>query len=146
VLDNSLGYRLHKLVGDLDRAADKLLRVHMGFSYKRAIFLLALQQCGTVTQHELAVALGYSDPAVSTMLLELAHAGYVQTAPSPDHGRKRLVTITPKGSEVVAAGRQLLDERLDALLVAAGVDAQHFGALIDRVSSALGAKIEEELA
>jgi DNA-binding MarR family transcriptional regulator len=118
----------------------------MGFSYKRAIFLLALQQRGTVTQHELAVALGYSDPAVSTMLLVLAHEGYVQTTPSPDHGRKRLVTITPKGSDVVAASRQLLDERLDVLLMAAGVDAQHVGGLIDRVSSALGAKIEEELA
>jgi DNA-binding MarR family transcriptional regulator len=145
MLDNSLGYRLHKLVGNLDRAADKLLRAHLGLSYQRALFLLALQQCGTVTQHELAVALGYSDAAVSTMLLELAHEGYVQTAPSPEHGRKRLVTITPNGSAAIAAGRQLLDGRLDALLVAAGVDAQHFGELIDRVSSALGAKIEEEM-
>jgi DNA-binding MarR family transcriptional regulator len=78
-----------------------------------------------LTQHELAVALGYSDPAVSTMLLELAKDGYIRTTPSPEHGRKRLVTITPKGSEMVANGRHLLDSRFDELMQAAGVNAQH---------------------
>jgi DNA-binding MarR family transcriptional regulator len=98
----------------------------MGISYKRVLFLAVLQECGTVTQHALAVALGYSDPAVSMMLLELAKEGYLRTTPSPEHGRKRLVTITPKGSEVVANGRHLLDSRFDQLMQAAGVDSHHF--------------------
>ena len=144
MLEKSSAYLLHKLVFELDRAADHLLQTHMGISYKRALFLIVLQQCGTVTQHALAVALGYSDPAVSTMLLELAKDGYLSTTPSPEHGRKRLVTITPKGSEVVAKGRHLLDSHFDQLMVIAGIDAQHFRELTERLHQALIAKMKKE--
>jgi DNA-binding MarR family transcriptional regulator len=144
VPDTSLAYLLGKLMFELDRAADKLLQTHLGISYKRVLFLTVLRQCGTVTQHELAVALGYSDPAVSTMLVELAKDDYIQTTPSKTHGRKRLVTITPKGSEVVAKGRHLLDAHFDQLMVIAGVDTQHFRELTERVHLALMAKMKEE--
>src|SRR3954469_8221301 len=121
MLNNLPAYALHKLVFELDRAADQVLRAHVGISYKRALFLLVLQAHGTITQHELAVALGYSDPAVSTMLLELAKASYITTTKSPAHGRKRLVSITPKGSAVVVQGRSLLDMHFDQLMMIAGV-------------------------
>jgi len=143
-MDESPAYLLHKLVLEMDRAADRLLRTHLGISYKRALFLFVLQQHGTITQHELAVALGYSDPAVSTMLLELAKDGYLRTTPSPEHGRKRLVTITPKGSEGVAQGRQLLDSHFDQLMVAAGVDAQHYSELTEQLYQALVTKMKKE--
>jgi DNA-binding MarR family transcriptional regulator len=142
--DHAPAHLLHKLVFALDRAADQLLRAHVGISYKRALFLLVLQQHGTITQHELACALGYSDPAVSTMLLELAKQGYVTMAPSPAHGRKRLVTLTDKGRDVVMEGIQLLDARFDQLLVTAAVDADHYHALTERVYQALMAKTKEE--
>ena len=51
MIDNSLAYLLHKVVSQLDRAADKLLRTHLDMSYKRVIFLLVLKQHGTVSQH-----------------------------------------------------------------------------------------------
>src|SRR5947207_6820822 len=125
-MDTSLAYLLGKLMFEIDRAADKLLQTHVGISYKRFLFLTVLQHCGTVTQHELAVALGYSDPAVSTMLVELAKDDHIQTTKSPEHGRKRLVTITTKGSEVVPHGRQPLDAHFDQLMRIADIDAQHY--------------------
>src|SRR6266852_74355 len=136
-MDASPAYLLGRFVFALDRAADHLLQTQVGVSYKRALFLIVLQHCGTVTQHELAVALGYSDPAVSTMLVELAKEGYLQTIVSPQHARKRLVSITAKGSEVVAQGRQLLDAHFDRLMQAAGVDAQHYHDLNEQVYLAL---------
>ncbi|MFL5624740.1 MAG: MarR family winged helix-turn-helix transcriptional regulator [Ktedonobacteraceae bacterium] len=142
---NSLAYLLGKLMFEIDRAADHLLQTHVGISYRRFLFLTVLQHCGTVTQHELAVALGYSDPAVSTMLVELAKDGYIRTTPSPEHGRKRLVSITLKANEVVAQGRQLLDSHFDQLLVIAGVDAQHYRELTERLHQALIAKMKEKL-
>jgi DNA-binding MarR family transcriptional regulator len=144
VLDNAPAYLLHQLVFELDRAADQLLRTQMGISYKRMLFLAVLRECGTVTQHALAVALGYSDPAVSTMLLELAKDGYLSTTPSPEHRRKRLVTITPKGNEVVANGRHLLDSRFDQLMQAAGVDAQHYRELTEQLYHTLVANMKKE--
>jgi DNA-binding MarR family transcriptional regulator len=139
-MDNSSAYLLHKLVFELDRAADQLLQTQAGISYKRAFFLVVLQQCGTVTQHELAVALGYSDPAVSTMLLELTKDGYVTTTKSPEHARKRLVALTPKGSELVTQGRHLLDSSFDQLMQDAGVDAQHYCELTEQIYQTLVAK------
>jgi DNA-binding MarR family transcriptional regulator len=92
----------------------------------------------------LAVALGYSDPAVSTMLLELAKDGYISAIQSPDHGRKRLVTITPKGSEVVEKGRHLVGAHFDQLMEAAGVDPQHYHELTEKIYQALEIKMKEE--
>jgi len=144
VVNNSLAYLLGKLMFEMDRAADHLLQTQVSISYSRFLFLTVLQHSGTVTQHELAVALGYSDPAVSTMLVELAKDGYIRTTPSPEHGRKRLVTITPKGNEVVAQGRQLLDSHFDQLMLIADIDAQHFRELSERLHQALIAKMKKE--
>lgn len=142
--DVSLAYLMGKLIFEIDRAADQILQAQVGISYKRLLFLIVLQHSGTVTQHELAVALGYSDPAVSTMLVELVKDGYVETAPSPEHRRKRLVTMTPKGSEVLAQGRQLLDAHFDRLMEIAGVDAQHYRELTEKLHQALLTKMKEE--
>jgi len=143
-VDTSLTFLLGKFMFEIDRAADQLLQVHVGISYRRFLFLTVLQFRGTVTQHELAVALGYSDPAVSTMLVELAKVGYVQTKPSPEHGRKRLVTITPKGSEIVAQGRKVLDSHFDQLMIIANVDAKHYRDLTERLYEALITKMKKE--
>ena len=143
-MDYSLSYLVGKLTFELDHAADQLLQEHVGISYRRFLFLTVLQHTGTVTQHELAVALGYSDPAVSTMLVELARDGYVQTAQSPEHRRKRLVTITLLGSEVVAQGRKLLDSHFDQLLLNAGVDADQYRELTERLHQALITKTKKE--
>ncbi len=143
-MGDSTGYLLGRFMFELDRTADKLLQTRVGISYKRALFLIVLQHSGTVTQHELAVALGYSDPAVSAMLAELVKDGYIQITPSATHGRKRLVTITPKGTKVVAQGRHMLDEHFDQLLVRAGVDGQQYRALTERLYQALIVKQKEE--
>src|SRR5258708_13855159 len=139
-MDTPLAYLLGKLMFEIDRAADQLLQTHVGISYRRFLFLTVLQHCGTVTQHELAIALGYSDPAVSTMLVELAKDGYIQTTKRPEHGRKRLVAITPKANEVVAQGRKLRDSHFDQLMVIADIDAQHYSQLPARLHHPLSTK------
>lgn len=142
--DPSPAYLLGRLMFALDRASDRLLQAHVGISYKRFLFLTVLHHCGTVTQHELAVALGYSDPAVSTMLVELAKDGYLQTTPNPAHGRKRLVTMTMHGSEVVAQGRHVLDVHFDQLTTIADVDPHHLRDLAERLYDALMMKTQKE--
>lgn len=144
MIDQSLSYLVGKLMFEIDRAADQLLQTHLGISYKRMLFLIVLQHSGTVTQHELAVALGYSDPAVSTMLVELAKEHYIQTMKSPEHGRKRLVTITPRGNEMVVQGRQLLDAHFDQLMALADVDAQYLREIAERLHNALITKLTKE--
>ncbi|HEU5345823.1 MAG TPA: MarR family transcriptional regulator [Ktedonobacterales bacterium] len=139
-MEMSTAYLLGRLMFALDREAERLLQDQVGVSYKRILFLTVLRDCGTVTQHELAVALGYSDPAVSVMLGELTKDGLVATAPSATHGRKRLVSITPKGAEVVTRGRRVLDTSFDELLVRAEVDGQRLRESAARLYQAVLAK------
>jgi DNA-binding MarR family transcriptional regulator len=143
-MKESLAYRLHKLVWNLDNAAYQLLSTNFGITYKRAMFLFALQMKGTLTQHELALVLGYSDPAVSTMLQELAREGYIMTTQSPEHARKRLVSLTPQGQELAAKGRNLLDSHFDLLMERAGIDAQQLSELVEKLQNTLDAKMKEK--
>src|SRR2546430_55559 len=105
----STSFLLGRLTTQLDREGEQLLRAELGLSYKRALFLFVLQFVGTVTQHKLAEALGYSDPAISAMLRELTKDGFVSTAPDPEHGRKQLVSLTPQGLEIALKARHVLD-------------------------------------
>lgn len=133
---------LHRLVWELDRRADQRLRTHLGIPFARAIFLFTLQRRGTLSQHELALALGYSDPAVSTMVRELRGQGFVTTESSPEHGRKRLVSITAEGRMVVRTGRALLARDFRALMKAATVDQEEYGELTTRILDAVLARSE----
>ncbi|MBA2682106.1 MAG: MarR family transcriptional regulator [Ktedonobacteraceae bacterium] len=142
--DPSASYLLGRLVFALDRAADHLLQDALGLSYKRFLFLTVLEHTGTVTQHELAVALGYSDPSVSTMLVELGKEGLLHIAPSPEHGRKHFVMITERGQTLVAQGREILDQQFDALATSAGVDTQQLSEAAERLFLALKHKTTDK--
>jgi DNA-binding MarR family transcriptional regulator len=140
----STGYLLGRLVFALERTSEHLLQTQIGLSYKRFLFLTVLVHTGTVTQHELATALGYSDPAVSTMLVELTKEGFLEVSQNPEHRRKHLVTITEYGREIVARGRQILDIHFDKLTMIAGVDSQQLRDSAEQLYRALQQKIQEE--
>jgi DNA-binding MarR family transcriptional regulator len=135
---------LGKFVTLLESEAEQLLRTQLGISYRRMLFLFVLQHQESITQHRLAQYLGYSDPAVSTMLRELVKDGYVTTTPDPDHGRKHLVCITAHGLELARAGRHLLDTHFDELVQLAEVDDQHLQHTIRRLLAALAVKTQKE--
>jgi DNA-binding MarR family transcriptional regulator len=141
---HSPAYLLHKLVFDLDRAADGLLRRRLNISYKRALFLLVLEHHGTITQHDLAVALGYSDPAVSSMLIGLKESGYLTAVPSREHRRKRLVTITPTGRAIVRAGQRMLDSHFAELMALAGVNAEEYQQMTQKLQHAVATRMKGE--
>lgn len=140
-MQESPAYVLHKLVFTLDRGADKMLQERFGISHKRALFLVMLQQ-NPMTQHQLAVALGYTDPAVSSMLIQLVKEGYVRITPSPDHLRKKIVSLTPVGEVLVGQARQLLDTSFAGLLKAAGVNGTRYKQQTEQIYQALSAKKE----
>ncbi len=135
---------LGRFVTLLESEAEHLLHAQLGVSYRRLLFLFVLQHQESITQHRLAQFLGYSDPAVSTMLRELVKEGYVITSTDPDHGRKRLVRITPHGLELARKGRRLLDTHFDELVQLAGVDDQQLQDMTHRLLTALAIKTQKE--
>ena len=143
-MNSALPYALHRLVFRMDATADKLLREQYSISYKRAFFLLMLHEHGTLTQHELALALGYSDPAVSTMLLELVKEGYAVVESSPSHGRKRLVTLTPKGAKIIEDGVGMLEAHFEKAIVQAGIDAKSYQQATDKLYAIITKQQKDE--
>jgi len=139
-MNNRPEYLVHRLVMEMDRVADKILTDNFGMSYKRCRFLAVLQHGGTKTQHDLAVILGHSDPAVSKMLAELLKDGYVTIKIDPKHARKRLVTLTPKGDEIVTKGSDLLNAHFKGVMAKAKVDAVQYAELTHKLFEVLMAK------
>ena len=137
---DSSSYRLHRLVAILDRRADQILRSELGISYKRCLFLVVLEEQGPMTQHELAVCLGYTDPAVSAMLVELTQSGYVIVDASQEHKRKRIVSLNSEGARTVAVACTILEDRFSNLMDAAGVNAEDYGRLTEQICRTLISK------
>lgn len=133
----SPSYRLHKVVSMLDRAADKKLRTAYGISYKRALFLAVIGGEGPLTQHSLAVALGYSDAAVSLMVTELLRDDYISVSHSPTNARQRIIALTPRGQRLADKIGNFLDEEFARLLAIAGVDLVAYDAMTDRILTIL---------
>jgi MarR family transcriptional regulator for hemolysin len=85
----------------------------------REYCVLAHAMTGSYTQIELAKL---SDLDKTTMLNTMDYlegAGYAQRTPSPADRRARIITVTPAGADLVAAGNEIADrvhrEVLDAL-------------------------------
>ena len=143
-MTESTSYLLGKFVTLLESEAEHLLHAQLGISYRRMLFLFVLQHQESITQHRLAQFLGYSDPAISTMLRELVKDGYVTTTPDPDHGRKHLVRITPHGLELARKARLLLDTHFDELVQLAEVDDQQLQHITRRLLAALAVKTQKD--
>ncbi|MEU7134841.1 MarR family transcriptional regulator [Streptomyces rectiverticillatus] len=118
-MDDGLADLLHRVVFLLGEAARQRDDGSAGLSYSQMRLLGTLEDLQPVTQHRLAQALSVSDPAISRALRPLEAAGLVQVRPDPDHGRRRLVSITDAGRKAFhESGKPLYDELRNALLEA----------------------------
>jgi DNA-binding MarR family transcriptional regulator len=133
-------YTIHKLGTEMDRTAEKVLQKELNISYSRFYFLLIVSEHSSPTQHAIAQALGYSDPAVSNMTSELAGEGLIRVVADPNHGRRRLVTLTQVGREIVAKSLRLLDDCFSDVALRAGVDEAHYAQLTQKLITALEQK------
>lgn len=115
-MDDGLGDLLHRVVSLLGEATRRRVDATGGLTYSQMRLLGTLEESEPMTQHQLAQALSVSDPAVSRALRPLETAGFVQIAPDPEHGRRRLVSTTEAGREAFhATGKPLYDELRTAL-------------------------------
>lgn len=62
---------LHRITSLLERSGDALVRDGFGMTYSRALLLRAVAAQPGISQRELANALGYTAPAVSSLLKEI---------------------------------------------------------------------------
>ncbi|MFI6735135.1 MarR family winged helix-turn-helix transcriptional regulator [Nonomuraea sp. NPDC050451] len=136
-MDRNLSFDLHVLTARLDRAADRILRAEHQVSYSRFLALTLVGKLGASTQRTLADYLGVTEPSVSRMTAVLAAEGLLDVQPDPDGGRKRRLSLTDKGKELVASVQRGFEDRLAALVAHSGVPYQEYAEHTARLLQAL---------
>jgi MarR family transcriptional regulator, lower aerobic nicotinate degradation pathway regulator len=102
-----------------------------GYHYR---LLAALEEFGPASQASLGRRTGIDRSDVVAALNDLADRGLIQRSPDPDDRRRNVVTITPTGTEQLAALDQIVagvQEKLLAPLSAA--DRTHLVELLTRL-------------
>ncbi|MGH2869678.1 MAG: MarR family winged helix-turn-helix transcriptional regulator [Solirubrobacteraceae bacterium] len=141
-MDRDLSRSLHRLTARLDRAADRFLRAHAGVSYPRFLALYMVGAEGADTQRALAERLGVSEPSVSRLVRLLAEDGWLQAASEPGDGHRKRLRLTVAGDQLVQRWGGELEERLAALLVAAGVPYRAYRAHTHRLLTTLQSRVD----
>ena len=113
--DTKVTFTLNRLVGALNKAADGLLREHYGLTYSQFLFLVTLNNAGSISSGALAHTLGVSAAAVSKRTHWFVQRGLVQATPSPTDGRALTLSLTDKGSKFALDTAVFLEEQFRGL-------------------------------
>ncbi|MEU6121227.1 MarR family transcriptional regulator [Streptomyces sp. NPDC047123] len=119
-MDEGLAELLYRVVMLMGEAARRRSGPEQRLSPSQLRLLGTLEEIQPATQHQLAEALGLSDPAISRALRPLEAEGHVTISVDPAHRRRRLVSLTPMGQDTFLAEGKPLEEELRAALLAAG--------------------------
>jgi DNA-binding MarR family transcriptional regulator len=136
-MQRNLSLNLHVLTARLDRAADRILRAEHNVSYSRLLALTLVGEMGASTQRDLADRLGVTEPSVSQMTAVLAAEGLLDVQPDPRGGRRRQLTLTTEGKQLVASVQSGLEERFAALVAHSGVPYDEYASHTARLLAAL---------
>lgn len=135
---------LHELVYAMDGFADHLLASRFGVDHNLFVFLNPLRD-GTLDVTRLAGHLNLTKAAVSKRLPGLEREGWVETTSDPTHGRRVLVSLTPRGRALVIDAGTLLGERFASMLDGLSIDVDRLDAELRSMIPAVRTLMEEEL-
>lgn len=119
-MNEGLAELLYRVVMLMNEAARRRSGPDQRLSPSQLRLLGTLEEIEPATQHQLAEALGVSDPAISRALRPLEAEGYVTVSVDPAHRRRRLVSLTPAGQDTFLAEGKPLEEELRTALLEAG--------------------------
>lgn len=116
-------FTLNHLVGELNKSADRILREQFGLTYSQFLFLLHLEDVGTVGSSILARNLGVSRAAVSKRVSWFSSRGWVLPGHDRSDHRVLTLTLTPEGKRLAAEMSDVLEQRFrDRFAALEGID------------------------
>jgi DNA-binding MarR family transcriptional regulator len=134
---------LHHLISLMDSYADEMLQSAHGVTFSQFQFLAAVADLQPVDITTLARCLFVTKAAVSKRVPSLVAEGWITTSDDPQHGRRVLLTLTPRALQLVVTAGGGLDDQFTSLfsdprLGAEGIDVAHLNrqleTLIDLVT------------
>ena len=109
-----LGSRFRR-IGERLQADTQQIMEELGVSIQSAQypFLAAIDRAGPLTIGELAQAVGITQPGATRTISQLLELGYVDMQTSAEDQRRRLVSLTPKGQELVDYSKRSVWPRIE---------------------------------
>ena len=143
-MSQRLTAHLHELVLAMDRVADHLLSTRFGIDHNLFVFLNPLLD-GALDVTRMAERLNLTKAAVSKRVPRLEGEGWLETSTDPGHGRRVLVSLTPKGRDLIVEANALLAERFAAIMNNLSIDSARLDADLQAMIPAVRASTEGEL-
>lgn len=130
----TLGSRLRR-IGELLQADTQRIMQHFEIHIPAAQypFLAALDRDGPLTVGELAVAVGITQPGATRTLGQLVESGLVEMSVSDEDQRRKQVSLTPAGRDLVAFSKRMVWPAVEAAVrdLCSNLD----GPLLDQLSA-----------
>jgi DNA-binding MarR family transcriptional regulator len=125
---------LYDYVNAQDRRRELQAALGLGGGFGRVKVLLHLEQ-GPMTLRDIADANGLDAPYATVICDKLVEKGFVIRTPHPDDNRRKLVSLTEKGSNTAHLARKILDEPPESLTALSTSDLAVLEELLSRLSA-----------
>ncbi|MDK4735729.1 MarR family transcriptional regulator [Rhizobium sp. CNPSo 3490] len=110
-----LGSRLRRIGERLQADTQHIIdEAELGIQAGQYPFLAAIDRTGPLTIGELAQSVGITQPGATRTIGQLLELGFVDMRPAPDDQRRRLVSLTDKGQELVNYSKATIWPRVAA--------------------------------
>ena len=109
--ETRISFLLNDLVREMNRQADALLGLKFGITYNQFVFLLKLKDAELIDITRLAESLGVTKGAVSKRLSWFVERDLAKTSQAENNAKRVLVSLKPKGAELVVAAGNYLERK-----------------------------------
>jgi len=110
-----MGSRLRRIGERLQADTQQIIeQAGLGIQAGQYPFLAAIDRAGPLTIGELAQTVGITQPGATRTVGQLLEFGFVGMQPAPDDQRRRLISLTDKGQELVDYSKKSVWPRIAA--------------------------------
>jgi len=108
-----------RLLGQVFRTFAKLVDAplrQLGFAFGQLPVLVTLKTAGVVSQAELVRVAQVEQSSMAQLLSRMERDGLIRRLPDPADGRSRLISLTPRASRQMPAGKAVMDDACEIAL------------------------------
>ncbi|MBX5166502.1 MULTISPECIES: MarR family transcriptional regulator [unclassified Rhizobium] len=110
-----MGSRLRRIGERLQADTQQVIdEAGLGIQAGQYPFLAAIDRAGPLTIGELAQAVGITQPGATRTIGQLLELGFVDMQPAADDQRRKLVSLTSKGQDLVDHSKKVIWPRIAA--------------------------------
>jgi DNA-binding MarR family transcriptional regulator len=130
----TLGTRLRRIGERLQADTQQIIdEAQLPIQTAQYPILAAIDRAGPLTVGELAQAVGISQPGITRTVSQLMELGYVDMQPAAEDQRRKLVSLTAKGQDIIELSKRTVWPRVERAV--AGLCGDLDGPLLEQLAA-----------